>query len=157
MKKLLSIFLAAMLVLSLTACGGKDDPKPSGNSGAGNTPPASTQQEQPSAAGFKWSDYPELAKVKEYTGTYTFESVETDDLGEESAYDVFHLMLTDVKPEEVKDYIKSIQSDATDADIDNGAQIDVHKDGTRDIDYAFRYNSLFDESTLNIYVYLYEE
>lgn len=45
MKKLLSILLAAMLVLSLTACGGKDKPKPSGSSGAGDTPPANTQQE----------------------------------------------------------------------------------------------------------------
>lgn len=45
MKKLLAMLLAAMMLLSLAACGGKDDPKPSGNSGTGDTPPASTQQE----------------------------------------------------------------------------------------------------------------
>ena len=45
MKKVLSILLAVVLVLSLAACGGKDDPKPSGNSNSGDTPPASTQQE----------------------------------------------------------------------------------------------------------------
>ena len=44
MKKFLSILLAVMLVLSLAACGGKDDPKPSSSSGTGNTPSASTQQ-----------------------------------------------------------------------------------------------------------------
>lgn len=45
MKKVLALALALALALSLAACGGKDDPKPSGNSGAGDTPPASTQQE----------------------------------------------------------------------------------------------------------------
>lgn len=45
MKKILTLTLALMMALSLAACGGKDDPKPSGNSGAGDTPPASTQQE----------------------------------------------------------------------------------------------------------------
>ena len=45
MKKLFALLLALMMALSLAACGGKDNPKPSGSSGAGDTPPASTQQE----------------------------------------------------------------------------------------------------------------
>lgn len=43
MKKILALALA--LALSLAACGGKDNPEPSGSSGS-DTPPASTQQEQ---------------------------------------------------------------------------------------------------------------
>lgn len=45
MKKILAILLVAMLLLSLAACGGGKDPTPSGNSGSGDTPPASSQQE----------------------------------------------------------------------------------------------------------------
>ena len=45
MKKLFALILALVMVFSLDACGGKDDPKPSGSSGS-DTPPASTQQEQ---------------------------------------------------------------------------------------------------------------
>lgn len=45
MKKMMALTLALMLVLTLAACGGKDDPKPSGNSGTNDTPPASAQPE----------------------------------------------------------------------------------------------------------------
>lgn len=45
MKKLFALLLA--LVLSLAACGGGSDPKPSGSSGTNDTPPASTQQTDP--------------------------------------------------------------------------------------------------------------
>lgn len=44
MKKFFALTLAFMMALSLTACGGKDTSKPSGNSGVGDIPPASTQQ-----------------------------------------------------------------------------------------------------------------
>lgn len=44
MKKILVMALALMMVLSLVACGGKDDPKPSGN----DTPSTSQQTGQPS-------------------------------------------------------------------------------------------------------------
>ncbi|MCC8026661.1 MAG: hypothetical protein LIP16_15345 [Clostridium sp.] len=45
MKKILAILLATVMLLSLAACGGGKDPTPSGNSGTGDTPPASSQQE----------------------------------------------------------------------------------------------------------------
>ena len=57
MKKILTLTLALMMALSLAACGGKDDPKPSGNNDPGtsqqepsNTPDPGTsqQKEQPS-------------------------------------------------------------------------------------------------------------
>lgn len=46
MKKVLALSLALVLALSLAACGGKDDPKPSGN----NDPGTSQQTRQPSNA-----------------------------------------------------------------------------------------------------------
>lgn len=47
MKKLFALLLALVLALSLAACGGGSDPKPSGSSGTNDTPPASTQQTDP--------------------------------------------------------------------------------------------------------------
>ena len=47
MKKLFTLLLALVLALSLAACGGGSDPKPSGSSGTNDTPPASTQQTDP--------------------------------------------------------------------------------------------------------------
>lgn len=47
MKKILAWILALMLALSLTACGGKDGPKPSGSSGDDKEPGSSQQAGQP--------------------------------------------------------------------------------------------------------------
>lgn len=48
MKRILALTLALVLAFSLTACGGKDDPKPSGgDAGSAQSAPGASEQEQP--------------------------------------------------------------------------------------------------------------
>lgn len=55
MKKILALTLALAMALSLAACGGKDDPKPSGNTDPGT----SQQTQQPSNAPGSGTDEPD--------------------------------------------------------------------------------------------------
>ena len=123
MKKLLSILLAAVLVLSLAACGGKDNPKPSGSSGTGDTPPASTQQEpttpDPGASqgeasqsgdpvtewAKKYEDFYGLAGLQVPEGYSTFEQ------GEFAAEDGFSTKQIDAFAQQVWDACMSVSAD----------------------------------------------
>ena len=64
MKNLLAILLAVMMLLTLTACGGKDGPKPSSSSDTGDTPPASSQQADPSDSQQEPPDTPDEEKAE---------------------------------------------------------------------------------------------
>lgn len=55
MKKILALTIVLAMALSLAACGGKDDPKPSGNS----DPSTSQQTQQPSDAPGSGTDEPD--------------------------------------------------------------------------------------------------
>ena len=76
MRKLFALILALVMVLSLAACGGKDDPKPSGNSGTGDTPPASTQQEPASTPGSDTSKPTEEKTATEYLEAFDLSAIE---------------------------------------------------------------------------------
>ena len=160
MKKMMALALALMLVLILAACGGKDDPKPSGNPGSGDTPPASTQQE-PAAPGTtqtkekEWPDnewtnlIPQPADATIYL---------TSELSDTDGYDIrlqdWTLEAAEAYIEEVKEAGFNLQSDWGTMDFNLEAGRDAHRfnavnsDG---IDIEIRFDPSTNKGMIKIY------
>ena len=117
MKKMLALALVLVMAFSLTACGGKDKPKPSGGD---DKPSASQQQDTPApgtdkpdgsgeeqaAASWPTADY--ITDAMNYTGTGTITRVsdETEWAGTKCIY----VYVNESSLEDVGNYITSLKA-----------------------------------------------